>query len=373
MVPIVPDESRTFGMEALFRQVGIYSHVGQLYEPVDRESLMYYKEATDGQILEEGITEAGSMSSFIAAGTAHSTHGVNMIPFFIYYSMFGFQRVGDFIWAAGDIRARGFMVGATSGRTTLPGEGLQHQDGNSHVLALSVPNVKAYDPTFAYEVAVIMKEGIRRMFVEQEDLIYYITVMNDTYKMPAMPEGTEEGILKGMYRYIKSEKKKEADVHLLGSGAILNQCINAAGIMEKEFDLAVDVWSVPSWKELYMDATQTERKNMLNMGKKPEKNYIEQCFDGVTAPVVAATDYLKTLPLQVAKWFPGRFTSLGTDGFGRSDNRGALRDYFEVNTKHIIIAALGSLYKEKKIDKKTVDHAIERFKVDPDKMNPVDL
>ena len=373
VVPIIPDESRTFGMEALFRQVGIYSHVGQLYEPVDRESLMYYKEATDGQMLEEGITEAGSMSSFIAAGTAHATHGVNMIPFFIYYSMFGFQRVGDFIWAAGDIRARGFMVGATSGRTTLPGEGLQHQDGNSHVLALTIPSVKAYDPTFAYEVAVIMREGIRRMFVEQEDLIYYITVMNDTYQMPPMPDGVEDGILKGMYRYMKSDKKDTADVHLLGSGAILTQSVKARRILEKEFDLAVDVWSVPSWKELYIDGTQTDRENLLNPSGKPKKSYIEECFDGVTAPVVAASDYLKTLPLQVSKWFPSRFTALGTDGYGRSDNRGALRDYFEVDTRHIAFAALGSLYKDKKIDKKTLTKGAERLNIDPEKINPIDL
>ena len=373
MVPIVPDESRTFGMESLFRQVGIYSHAGQLYEPVDRESLLYYKEATDGQILEEGITESGSMSSFIASGTAYSTQGVNMIPFYIYYSMFGFQRVGDLIWAAGDIRARGFLVGGTSGRTSLPGEGLQHADGNSHVLALTVPNVIAYDPTFAYEVAVIVKEGIRRMFIEQEDVMYYLTVLNETYHQPPMPEGAEEGILKGLYRYQKSKKKKKADVHLLGTGAILREALQSATRLEEEFGLAVDVWSAPGYKQLYHDATETQRWNMLNPDKKPKQSYIEQCFDGEDGVIVAASDYLKALALTVATYFPRPVTVLGTDGFGRSDNRGALRDYYEVDDKHITITALESLYAEGKIEKKSVTGAAKSLGIDPEKPNPMDL
>jgi len=373
VVPIVPDESRTFGMESLFRQVGIYSHPGQLYDPVDKESLLYYKEATDGQILEEGITEAGSMSSFIAVGTAYSTQGVNMIPFYIYYSMFGFQRVGDLIWAAGDIRARGFMVGGTSGRTSLPGEGLQHADGNSHVLALTVPNVVAYDPTFAYEVAVIIREGIRRMFVEQEDLIYYLTVLNETYPQPAMPEGAEEGILKGLYRFQKSSKKKKADVHLLGTGAILREAIKAADKLEKDHGVAVDVWSAPGYKQLYHDATETQRWNMLNPDKKAKESYIEQCFKGEDGVIVAASDYLKALPLSVASFFPKPVTVLGTDGYGRSDNRGALRDYYEVDAKHIQLSALEALYAEGKTEKKTVTGAAKSLGIDGNKTNPLDL
>ncbi|MFW5728081.1 MAG: pyruvate dehydrogenase (acetyl-transferring), homodimeric type [Spirochaetota bacterium] len=373
MVPIVPDESRTFGMESLFRQVGIYSHPGQLYEPVDRESLLYYKEATDGQILEEGITEAGSLSSFIAAGTAYSTQGVNMIPFYIYYSMFGFQRVGDLIWAAGDIRARGFLVGGTSGRTSLPGEGLQHADGNSHILALTVPNVMAYDPTFAYEVAVIIKDGIRRMFVEQEDLIYYMTVLNETYPHPPMPEGAEEGVLKGLYRYQKSSKKKKADVHLLGTGAILREALKAAAKLEEEFDLAVDVWSAPGYKQLYHDATETQRWNMLNPDKQPKRSYLQECFDGEDGAIVAASDYIKALPLTVASFFPKPVTVLGTDGYGRSDNRGALRDYYEVDAKHIVISALEALHAEDKVDKKTLTGAVKSLGIDANKPNPLDL
>jgi len=371
IVPIVPDESRTFGMEALFRQVGIYSHVGQLYEPVDKESLLYYNEEKSGAILEEGITEAGCMSSFIAAGTAYSTHGINMVPFFMFYSMFGLQRVGDFFWAAGDIRARGFVVGGTSGRTTLPGEGLQHADGQSHVLALSIPNMKAYDPSFAYEVAVIVKEGFRRMFVEQEDLMYYITVMNETYPMPEMPEGVEEGILRGMYRFKKGKKKAAA--HLLGSGAILNEAITAAQMLEENYGVNADVWSVPGYKELYQDATETERYNMLHSGEKARKNYIQHCFDGEHGVVVAATDYLKALPLSVAKWFPDNFTALGTDGYGRSDNRGALRDYFEVDARHIVLATLRALHLEDKIEKKELTRAVKELEIDADKPDPAAL
>mgnify|MGYP006273126599 FL=1 len=371
MVPIVPDESRTFGMEALFRQVGIYSHVGQRYEPVDKESLLYYKEATNGAILEEGITEAGCMSSFIAAGTSYSTYGTTMIPFFIYYSMFGFQRIGDFVWAAGDARARGFMIGGTAGRTSLPGEGLQHADGHSHILALTVPSLKAYDPAYAYEVAVVLKEGFRRMYVEQEDLIYYITVMNDTYKQPPMPEGAEEGILKGLYRFRKGNKKAKA--HLLGSGAILNEAVKAAEILREQFDISADVWSAPSYKELYTDATETERWNRLHPDKKPKTPYITDCFSGESGVVVAASDYMKALPLSVSRWVPQPMSVLGTDGYGRSDNRGALRDYFEVNAAHIALAALHTLYQEGEVEKKVVTDAVKKLDINPDKVDPMAL
>ncbi|HYX09901.1 MAG TPA: pyruvate dehydrogenase (acetyl-transferring), homodimeric type [Bacteroidales bacterium] len=371
VVPIVPDESRTFGMDALFRQVGIYSHVGQLYEPVDRESLLYYKEATNGAILEEGITEAGGMSSFIAAGTAGVTHGINTIPFFIFYSMFGFQRVGDLIWAAGDMRAKGFLVGGTSGRTTLPGEGLQHADGNSHMLAFSVPNVRAWDPAFAYEVAVIVKSGLKRMYVDNEDVIFYITVMNEKYHMPEMPVGAEEGILKGMYRYKKTRKRKiEEKVHLLGSGAIFLEAMKAAEILENDFDIPADVWSVTSYKELYLNATDTERNNFIK--GTTEKNTIEEAFNEEKADVVvAATDYLKAVPLSVSKYFPCDFYALGTDGFGRSDNRKALRDFFEVDARHIAITAIAGLYKQRKVSKETYQKAIDKLQINQQRINPV--
>jgi pyruvate dehydrogenase E1 component len=372
IVPIVPDESRTFGMDALFRQVGIYSHTGQNYEPVDKESLLYYKEAKDGAILEEGITEAGCMSSFIAAGTAYSVLRTNMVPFYIFYSMFGFQRVGDFIWAAADARARGFLIGGTSGRTTLPGEGLQHQDGYSHLTALTIPGLMAYDPAFAYELAVIVKEGIRRMFVEQEDLMYYITVLNEKYAMPEMPENIEEGIIKGMYKFRKTRKRKGPKVHLLGSGAILNEAIRAADILENDYDIRADVWSVTSYKALYDDARETERWNRLNTGagKNAKKTYIEQCFENDEEMCIAANDYVKALPMTVCRWFPGILTVLGTDGFGRSDNRRALRDHFEVDDRHIAYAALHSLYTSKKIKKETLTKAAKDLKIVSDKMNP---
>ena len=348
IVPIVPDEARTFGMESLFRMVGIYSHNGQIYEPVDKESLLYYKEQKDGQILEEGITEAGSMSSFIAAGTSYSTHGVNMIPFFIFYSMFGFQRIGDLIWAAADCRTRGFLVGGTAGRTTLSGEGLQHQDGNSHILALPVPNLKAYDPTYAYEIAVIVKDGMKRMYVDQEDIFYYLTVMNETYKMPPMPKGCEEGILKGIYKFSKSKNtKSKIKAHLFGSGTILNESIKAQEILEKKYNVSADVWSVTSYKELYMDATAAERTNMLNPGKTVTP-YISKVLDKEEGVFIAASDYLKALPATITKWIPGEFYFLGTDGFGRSDGRDQLRDFFEVDHRYIVIATLNALAKEKK-------------------------
>jgi len=311
VVPIVPDEARTFGMEALFRQVGIYSHVGQLYEPVDRETLLYYKEAKDGQILEEGINEAGSISSFIAAGTAYATHGIPTIPFFIYYSMFGMQRVGDLVWAAGDLRARGFLLGGTAGRTTLAGEGLQHQDGNSHTLAMPVPNLMAYDPAFAYELAIILQDGMRRMYQNDESIFYYITVMNENYEHPAMPEGARDGIVKGMYRFSQSQKKDaKAKAQLFGSGAILPEVIKAVGLLEK-YGVAADVWSVTSYKELYKDAIDTERWNMLHPAEKPRVPYVTQQLEKTEGVLVSASDYIKSLALSVAKWFPRPLHVLG--------------------------------------------------------------
>jgi pyruvate dehydrogenase E1 component len=370
VVPIVPDESRTFGMDALFRQVGIYSHVGQKYEPVDKESLLYYKEARDGAILEEGITEAGSMSSFIAAGTAYANHGVNTIPFFIFYSMFGFQRVGDLIWAAADARARGFLVGGTAGRTTLAGEGLQHQDGHSHLFAFSVPNCMAYDPAFAYELAVIVEEGIKRMYVDQEDIFYYITVMNEKYLMPKMPNKVREGILKGMYKYKSFTGKKSGNkINILGSGAILTEVLKAGEILEKEFNINSDIWCVTSYKCLYEDAIDTDRWNKLHPGKV-RKNYIEQLIGKNDVPFVAASDYLKAVPLSVAKWFPGDFTALGTDGFGLSDTRDVLREYFEVDANYIAYMAIQSLFRQNKIEKKALDEALNKLMINKDKSNP---
>jgi pyruvate dehydrogenase E1 component len=372
IVPIVPDEARTFGMESLFRQVGIYSHVGQIYEPVDKGSLLYYKEEESGQILEEGITEAGSISSFIAAGTSYATHGINMIPFFIFYSMFGFQRIGDFIWAAADSRTRGFLIGGTSGRTTLSGEGLQHQDGNSHILSLPVPNLKCYDPAFAYELAVIIKDGMHRMYENQEDIFYYITVMNEFYLMPPMPEGAEEGILKGIYRYSKSgNTKSKLKAHLLGSGTILNEVIKAQKILDEKYNVSADVWSVTSYKELYTDAVEAERVNMLNPEKEQIKPYISKVLENETGVFISASDYIKALPALIEKWIPGEFHFLGTDGFGRSDGREQLRDFFEVDYRYITVAALSALSKEKKIKPCEVDKAIKEFKLDQNKPNPL--
>lgn len=372
IVPIVPDEARTFGMEALFRQVGIYSHVGQLYEPVDAETLLYYKEAIDGQILEEGITEAGSMSSFIAAGTAYATHGINTIPFFIYYSMFGFQRIGDLIWAAGDMRCKGFMVGGTAGRTTLAGEGLQHQDGHSHLLAYPIPNLKAYDPAFAYEIAVIIQEGIRRMYVEQEDLFYYITVMNETYKQPPMPQGVKEGILKGMYKF-RDSQNKEAKLHaqLFGSGTILNEVLKAQEVLGDKYGVAADVWSVTSYKELYRDGLEKERWNMLHPSEIKRVPYITECVKDAPGVFVAASDYVMALPDSISQWLPRPLVSLGTDGFGRSASRKALRDFFEVDWRYIILAVLASLTWEKKIEPEIVEKAILDLDINPSKANPM--
>jgi pyruvate dehydrogenase E1 component len=372
VVPIVPDEARTFGMESLFRTVGIYSSSGQRYEPVDVNTLLYYKEAKDGQILEEGITEAGSMASFIAAGTAYATHGINTIPFFIYYSMFGFQRIADFIWAAADMRVRGFLLGGTSGRTTLSGEGLQHQDGNSHVLALPVPNLLAYDPAFAYEIAVIIEDGIRRMYKNGENIFYYITVMNEPYSMPPMPAGVKEGILNGIYRFRASENKKaNLRAQLFGSGAILREALQAQNILEERYGVAADVWSVTSYKALYSDGIETERWNRLHPGETPRVPYLTKAIGDAPGVLVAATDYLKTLPNMISKWLPRRLATLGTDGFGRSEGRASLRDFFEVDARFITLATLHELFTDGNLDRSVLDAAIKDLAINPDKPNPV--
>ena len=372
IVPIVPDEARTFGMESLFRTVGIYSSVGQKYEPVDVNTLLYYKEAKDGQILEEGITEAGSMASFIAAGSAYASHGINTIPFFIYYSMFGFQRVADFIWAAADMRTRGFLLGGTAGRTTLAGEGLQHQDGNSHVLALPVPNLLAYDPAYAYEISVIIQDGIRRMYKDGENIFYYITVMNEPYAMPTMPAGVEEGILKGMYKFRGAvNKKSKLRAQLFGSGAILNEVVAAQEILEQKYGVSADVWSVTSYKCLYTDGIETERWNRLHPSTKPRVSYVKQCLEGSQGVLVAASDYLKTLPNMISKWMPRRLATLGTDGFGRSEGRTSLREFFEVDSRFITLATLHELYTDGQLEKSVLDKAITDLAINPDKPNPI--
>ncbi len=370
IVPIIPDEARTFGLEALFRSAGIYSHTGQNYEPVDRDSLLYYNEAQDGAILEEGITEAGSISSFIAAGTSYSTHGIPMIPFFLFYSMFGFQRIGDLIWAAGDARARGFLIGGTAGRTTLPGEGLQHQDGQSHQLAMAVPSVRAYDPAYAYELAAIVRDGMARMYRDQQDLIYYITVMNEKYPMPARPEIAEDGIIRGLYR-VRASGGKPA-VHLVGSGAILREALAAQDLLTEKFDVEADVWSATSWKALYDNAVRVERWNRLHPGTKPRTPFVtEQLADD--APTVAATDYLRSVPLSVSPWVPGGLTALGTDGYGQSDNRTWLRDYFEVDRRFIALAALSRLSESGAVGDKQMKSAIKDLDIDAEKPYSGDL
>ncbi|OHB61073.1 MAG: pyruvate dehydrogenase (acetyl-transferring), homodimeric type [Planctomycetes bacterium GWF2_42_9] len=377
IVPIVPDEARTFGMETLFRQVGIYSPLGQLYEPVDKESLLYYKELKNGAILEEGITEAGSMSSFIAAGTAYATHGINMIPFYFFYSIFGCQRMFDLIWAAADSMARGFLLGGIAGRTTLSGEGLQHQDGHSHHFMYAVPNMKAYDPAFSYEVAVIIRDGIQRMYEKQENIFYYLTILNEFYEMPAMPEmpqNVSEGIIKGMYKFKSvSDGNIGKKAILLASGAIINEAIKAQNILESKYGIAAEVWSVTSFKELYTDGFSTERLNMLNPLNEPKRCYIQQCFENEDAVFVAASDYLRALPYSIARWLPGRMMPLGTDGFGRSDGRAELRNYFEVDWRFITLAALQGLAMDKKIEIAVVAEAIKDFDIDAKKINPISI
>jgi pyruvate dehydrogenase E1 component len=370
VVPIVPDEARTFGMEALFRQVGIYSHAGQLYEPQDRESFLYYREARDGAILEEGINEAGSMASFIAAGTSYATHGTALLPFFIFYSMFGFQRIGDLIWAAGDMGARGFVVGGTAGRTTLAGEGLQHQDGHSHLLAYPVPNLRAYDPAFAYELAVIVRDGIRRMVVKGENVFYYLTVMNEFYRHPPMPEGAEEGILRGAYRVREAGLAGAPKACLLGSGAILNEALKASPLLEERFGVAAEVVSVTSYKELHRDGLDAERRARFHPGEPVRTPHITEVLLDHGDAFVAASDYMKALPCSVAKWVPGPFAALGTDGFGRSEGRAALRDFFEVDARHIAHAALDLLARQGKVPWDTVRRAMAELEIAPGKPDP---
>lgn len=373
VVPIVPDESRTFGMEGMFRQLGIWSSVGQLYTPEDADQLMFYKEHKSGQILQEGINEAGAMSSWIAAATSYSTHGISMIPFYIYYSMFGFQRVGDLAWAAGDQRARGFLLGGTAGRTTLNGEGLQHEDGHSHLLSSTIPNCVSYDPTFAYELAVIVQDGLRRMHQDQEDVFYYITVMNENYAHPEMPKGTENGIVRGMYQLPspKSKLKKAPKVQLLGSGTILLEVIAARALLEQDFGIAADVWSCTSFNELRRDGITVSRWNMLHPGENRKLSHVEKCLGNTDGPVIAATDYMRIFADQIRPYIPNKnYVVLGTDGFGRSDTREKLRDFFEVDRRYVVIAALSALVDEGAIPKATVAKAIKKYGVNPEKPEP---
>ena len=370
VVPIVPDEARTFGMEGMFRQLGIYSSLGQLYKPVDSDQVMYYREDKKGQILQEGINEAGAMSSWIAAATSYSNNGVTMIPFYIYYSMFGFQRVGDLAWAAGDMQARGFLLGGTAGRTTLAGEGLQHQDGHSHLQAAFIPNCRAYDPTFAYELVVILRDGMKRMYEDQDNVFYYITVMNENYPQPAMPDGVEEDIVRGMYLYRQGSRKKKR-VQLMGSGTILREVIAAAALLEDEWNIAADVWSVTSFTELRREAMDCERWNMLHPMDKPRVPYVTRTLDKQKGPVVASTDYIRSFPEQILPYIGDRaFVALGTDGYGRSDMRAQLRKFFEVNRHYVVVAALKALADAGEVDNSLVAQAIKAYRIDPDKPNP---
>ena len=375
VVPIVPDEARTFGMEGLFRQLGIYSSKGQLYEPQDADQLMYYREALSGQILEEGINEAGAISSWIAAGTAYANHGINMIPFYIYYSMFGFQRVGDLAWAGGDMQSRGFLLGGTAGRTTLAGEGLQHDDGHSHLFSCNIPNCISYDPTYAYEVAVILQDGLRRMYGEQENIFYYITLMNENYHQPALPDGAAEGIIKGMYllRSETASKKNSPRVQLMGSGTILREVIAAADLLAEDFGISSDVWSAPSFTELRREGLEVERWNRLHPEAEPKRSYVETIIEGHEGPVLAATDYVKLFADQIRTLIPRRYVTLGTDGYGRSDTRKMLRRFFEVDRFHVTVAALKALADEGTISAKKVTEAIKRYKIDPDAPDPLTL
>jgi len=369
VVPIVPDESRTFGMEGMFRQLGIFSQVGQLYKPQDADQLMFYREDKSGQMLQEGINEAGAMSSWIAAATSYSTSNVPMIPFYIFYSMFGLQRVGDLAWAAGDMRCRGFLLGGTAGRTTLNGEGLQHEDGHSHLLAATIPNCVAYDPTFAYEVAVIIQDGLRRMFKDQEDVYYYITLMNENYSHPAMPKGAEEEIRRGMYLFREGSKQKPR-VQLLGCGTILREVVAAADLLENDFGVAADIWSCPSFNELRREGLESERWNLLHPASKPRKSYVEECLARRDGPVVAATDYMRAFPEQIRPYVPKRYVCLGTDGFGRSDYRVALRKFFEVNRHYVTLAALKALADEGLLSTSKVEVAIAKYGINAEKPAP---
>ena len=373
VVPIIPDEARTFGMEALFRQIGIYAPFGQLYEPADRDSLLYYKEAEDGQILEEGINEAGAMSSFIAAATAYSTNNQYMIPFYIYYSMFGFQRVGDLMWLSGDIRAKGFLLGGTSGRTTLNGEGLQHQDGHSLLLASSIPSIQTYDTAYRYEIAVIIQNGLKRMYEDDEDIFYYLTLGNENYVMPEMPKGAEEGILRGLYRFSKGKKvkskKKTYQVHLFGSGSLMNEAIKAQKILG-DYGVSADVWGATNYKRLREDSLETDRWNMLNPDKKEKQSYLQKILSKEKGSFIAVSDNMKMVSDQIYQWVPGGLLSLGTDGYGRSETREHLREHFEVNAEMITVATLYKLSQDQGLDKKIVAAAIKKFKIKGNTMAP---
>ncbi|MEM7378627.1 MAG: pyruvate dehydrogenase (acetyl-transferring), homodimeric type, partial [Pseudomonadota bacterium] len=369
VVPIVPDEARTFGMEGMFRQLGIYSSVGQLYEPQDRDQIMYYKEDKSGQILEEGINEAGAMSSWVAAATAYSTHGVNMVPFYIYYSMFGFQRIGDLAWMAGDMRARGFMLGGTAGRTTLNGEGLQHEDGHSHVLASTIPNCVTYDPCYAYELAVIIQHGLKRMYQDQDDVYHYITVMNENYVHPPMPEGSEEGIIRGIYK-LHSAEGEANKVQLLGSGTILREVIEGAKLLKADFGVDADVFSVTSFNELARDGAACQRYNMLNPDKPQREPWVAQVLDE-SLPTITSSDYIRAWGEQIRPWLKGAYTVLGTDGYGRSDTREKLREFFEVNRFYVVVAALHSLAEDNKVPRSLVGDAMKRYTLNGSKPDPM--
>ena len=370
IVPIIPDEARTFGMDTLFRQVGIYSSKGQLYEPVDRETLLYYQEARDGQLLEEGISEAGAMSSFIAAGTAQANYGAPMIPFYTFYSMFGFQRIGDLMWAAADSKAKGFLLGATAGRTTLNGEGLQHADGHSHVLASTVPALLTYDPAFAYEVAVIVQDGLRRMYKRREDVFYYLTLYNENHEMPAMPPGVEEGILKGLYKFKSAGAGKKLRAHLFGSGPILFEALRAQDILASRYDVAADVWSATSYNLLRRDAQQVQRWNLMHPEEQPRKSYVESLLEPEEGIFVAVSDYMKIVPDQIAPWVPGGLVTLGTDGFGRSDIRPRLRRYFEVDAESVVVATLSALARKGRVRKSVAARAMRELHYNPAKPHP---
>jgi pyruvate dehydrogenase E1 component len=371
VVPIVPDESRTFGMEGMFRQLGIYSSVGQLYKPQDADQLMYYREDKSGQVLQEGINEAGAMSSWIAAATSYSSNNLPMIPFYIYYSMFGLQRVGDLAWAAGDMRCRGFLLGGTAGRTTLNGEGLQHEDGHSHILASTNPNCVSYDPAFSYEVAVIVQDGLRRMYQEQEDVFYYITLMNENYPHPAMPEGAEEGIRKGMYLFKDGGASEGPRVQLLGSGTILREVIAAADLLREDFGVAADIWSVTSFNELRRDGLDVDRWNMLHPTQTPRMSHVEKSLKDRQGPVIASTDYMKDYAERIRPYVPRGYRVLGTDGFGRSDYRVQLRSFFEVNRYYVAVAAINALADKGVLPPAAISEAIARYNINADKPNPV--
>ncbi len=373
VVPIIPDEARTFGMDGLFREVGIYQPKGQLYEPVDIASSLYYHEAKDGQILEEGINEAGSMASFTAAGTAYSTHGINMIPFYIYYSMFGFQRVGDQMWLAGDIMAKGFLLGATAGRTTLNGEGLQHEDGHTLLQASVIPTIITYDPAFAYELAVIIHDGLRRMYAENENVFYYITLYNENMTMPAMPEGVEPGILKGLYKYKAGPADKQAKAQIFGSGPIIRTALAAQEILAEKYGVSADVWSATNYKQLRNEALAAQRWNLLHPDETSKRSYVETVLEKEAGPFVAVSDWMKIVPEQIAQWVPGGLTVLGTDGFGRSDTRANLRRFFEIDAPMVVLATLTSLAKRGLVDKKLPAQAIKDLGINPEKLHPVCL